>query len=144
MTEALDTTRGGHLMDSPSASPLVACVNSSEDIVELLATVLQEDGLRAVTHVSPTKEGPQPEIDFLRNVRPQAVIFNVSLPYEASWQEFLQVRAALPDCPFVVTTTNKRALDELVGPTNSIEIIGKPFDLDHIVAVVRRTLAGGH
>ena len=130
-------------MTIPSAAPLVACVNSSQDIVELLAALLQEDGIRAVTHVSPTREGPQPEIEFLRNVRPQAVIYNVSLPYEASWQEFLQVREALPDCPFVVTTTNKRALDELVGPTNTIEIIGKPYDLDHILAVVRQALAGG-
>ena len=127
-------------MDTQPASPLVACVNSSQDIVELLAALLQEDGIRAVTHVSPTREGPQPEIEFLRNVRPQAVIYNVSLPYEASWQEFLQVREALPDCPFVVTTTNKRALDELVGPTNTIEIIGKPYDLDHILAATRRGL----
>ena len=130
-------------MNTQPASPLVACVNSSQDIVELLASVLQEEGYRAVTHVSPTREGPQPEIDFLRNVRPQVVIYNVSLPYEASWKEFLQVRATVPDCPFVVTTTNKRALDELVGPTNTIEIIGKPYDLDHILAVVRQALAGG-
>ena len=97
-----------------------------------------------ISDTSPVQEGPQPEIDFLRNLRPQVVVYNVSLPYEVSWQEFLQVRAAVPDCPCVVTTTNQRALDELVGPTNTVELIGKPYDLDHIVAVVRRALAGGH
>ena len=111
--------------------------------MELLATVLQEDGLRAVTHATPVREGPQPVTTFLCTVRPQVVLYNVSLPYEPSWKAFLQVREALPRCPFVVTTTNKRALEELVGPTNTIEIIGKPSDRDHIIAVVRRALTGG-
>jgi hypothetical protein len=37
----------------------------------------------------------------------------------------------------VVTTTNKRAL-ELVGETGAIEIIGKPYDLDHVVDAVKK------
>ncbi len=131
-------------MQNHPPAPLIACVNSSEDIVELLADVMKHEGWRAVTHVSPSKLGPEPTIDFLQQVRPQACIYSVSIPYQESWANFQQVREALPLCAWVVTTTNKRALDELVGPTNTIEIIGKPYDLDHLVAVVRRALAGGH
>ena len=36
----------------------------------------------------------------------------------------------------VVTTTNKTALERFVGPTDAIEIFGKPYDLD----LVRRTV----
>ena len=91
--------------------PLIACCNASEDIVSLLAAVMKDEGFRAATHVSPAAEGPAPTIEFLTQVRPQACIYTVSLPYEVSWAEFTQVRAALPGCAWVVATTNKRALD---------------------------------
>ena len=35
----------------------------------------------------------------------------------------------------VVTTTNKRALDTLLGETtDAIEIIGKPYDIEQVVS----------
>ena len=121
--------------------PLMACCNASEDIVELLADVLELAGFRTTTHVSPAKLGPDPTIAFLTEVQPQACVYSVSLPYEESWRIFEQVRAAVPDCGWVVTTTNKRALEALVGPTPSIEVWGKPFNIDDIVGSVRRVLA---
>ena len=37
----------------------------------------------------------------------------------------------------VVTTTNKRALDTLLGETtDAIEIIGKPYDFEQVVKAV--------
>ena len=122
--------------------PLVACVDSSEDIVALVADVLKDEGWQAVTHVTPATEGPAPTIDFLTQAQPQACIYSVSLPYAASWANFQAVRDAMPGCAWVVTTTNKRALDAIVGPTESLDIWGKPFDLDQVVASVRRALQG--
>jgi hypothetical protein len=34
---------------------------------------------------------------------------------------------------FVVTTTNKRALEELIGPNDVVELLCKPYDLQQIV-----------
>ena len=104
---------------SPStdgAAPLVACVNSSEAITQLLRDVLLDEGFRAVQYVSSVQGGAAEAIRFLQAVAPAAVIYTVSVPYEAGWQEFQQVRGALPDCQLVVTTTNKAALDGLAGP----------------------------
>ena len=130
-------------MPQHSARPLVACVNSSEDVVDLLADYLRLEDFRAVTHVTPVRWGAEPVIAFLRDLHPDACVFTVSLPYDANWREFEVVRAAVPAVPFVVTTTNQRALDELVGPTNTIEIIGKPFDLDRVCQAVREALRSG-
>ena len=38
-------------MPHHTPTPLVTCVNSSEDIVQLLAEYLRLEGFRAVTHV---------------------------------------------------------------------------------------------
>jgi hypothetical protein len=40
----------------------------------------------------------------------------------------------------VVTTTNKDRLEELVGPTQAIEIVGKPYDLERIVGAVKSAM----
>jgi len=127
-------------MSQPDDGPLVACVNSSEDIVQLLADYLRLEGFRTVTHVTPLRCGAGPVIDFLSELRPDACVFSVSLPYAESWREFRAVSAAVPDVPFVLTTTNLRALESVVGPVEGIEILGKPFDLDEVCRVVRRAV----
>jgi hypothetical protein len=37
----------------------------------------------------------------------------------------------------VLTTTNKKRLEELVGATDAFEIVGKPYDLEQIVNAVK-------
>ncbi len=38
---------------------------------------------------------------------------------------------------FILTTTNKQILEQFVGKTNAVEVIGKPYDLEEIVAAVK-------
>ena len=98
-----------------AARPIVAVFNSSSDTVELLRTVLEANGLHTVPgHIGELKKG---ELDFVAFQPAQG-------------------------CRFILTTTNKPALDKLVGETEALEIIGKPYDLDRVVAAVRAAL--GH
>jgi hypothetical protein len=45
------------------------------------------------------------------------------------------------DIPIVLTTTNKRALHDIIGATEALEIIGKPYDLDELAMAVKRVLS---
>src|SRR3712207_4274491 len=101
-------------MPPRETSPLIACVDSSEDVTQLLADYLRLEGMRAVTHVTPVRWGAAPVIAFLTDLRPDVCVFTVSAPYAESWAEFQALRAALPALPVVLTTTNKRALEAVV------------------------------
>ncbi len=130
-------------------SPVVAVFNSSEDVVQLLRTALEEDGYTTATaHVSEIKQGQQDVVDFFERYDPQVVIYDVSLPYEENWTFFRLIRdaQAAQGREFIITTPNKRALEELVGESEALELIGKPYDLETILArvaaAVRRVQAG--
>src|SRR5262245_35210159 len=100
--------------------PLVACVNSSEDVAQLLRDGLVVEGIRAVAHVPPLCYGSEPTIDFLTELAPDVVLYTVSLPYRASFGVFQQIQTAVPSAAAVLTTTNARALDEVLGPSEAI------------------------
>lgn len=119
----------------------VAVLNTSVATRELLQEVLEAEGSSAVTAYS---------VDFKRKHFDLAPFFQVhqlnavlaasALPYaanEAFFQEHvLGVGHLLEHC-FVLTTTNKRILEERMGSTRAIELVGHPFDVALIVAAMR-------
>lgn len=144
MTEAVRRTTKGQPMCAvtvPPLPPLIACVDSSDDVLLLLRDCMVDAGYRAVTFCSPIRYGPQPVIDFLTYLAPAAAIYCVSPPYEASWDEFQELQHAVPECPYLATTTNKAALERLVGPTEALEVLATASDLDRLAAAMRAVLA---
>jgi DNA-binding response OmpR family regulator len=124
-------------------TPLIAVLNSSNDVVGMLRLVLEEEGFKTVTaHVPEVKQGQEDLLAFFARHNPRVVIYDVSLPYAENWT-FLRLvldTAAAKGRHFVVTTPNKTALEEAVGDTGTIELIGKPYDLEQILAAVRSRL----
>jgi hypothetical protein len=126
------------------SQPVVAVINSNDDLVKVLRDALIREGLDVVTaHIRDFKAGKLSFPVFLGNHDPAVVVYDISVPYEDNWT-FLQTLLALPESQaraFVVTTVNKRVLDRRIGPTEAIEIQGgRADDLDPVIEAVQKKL----
>ena len=129
---------------STGSKPTIAVFNSSDDTVELLRTALEAEGFQTVAgHIPDVKKGELDLIDFVNHHTPAVILYDISPPYDANWRFLRLVRSSesLKKHQFVLTTTNKPALEQLVGQTEALEIIGKPYDLRQVVDAVRTALA---
>jgi CheY-like chemotaxis protein len=125
------------------SQPLVAVINTSEDVAELLRAIVEDAGWRsALAYIPDLRRGSPDPDEFLSQYDPRVIVYDIGIPYEENWAFFcaIEQRPIAQGRRFVLTSTNKRALESLVGPTPVHELVGKPFDLEEIVEAVRRAL----
>ena len=129
---------------SPKQLPSVAVFNSSSDTIEVLKLALEDSGFSvAAGHVSDLKKGHVDVLDFVNEHQPDVIIYDVALPYEENWRflRLLQTSEVLKNLKWVITTTHKQRLEELVGDTGEIyEVVGKPYDVQQIMNAVKAAL----
>ena len=68
-------------------------------------------------------------------------VLDIAIPYEENWRflQLLMSSESMNGRKVVITTTNKRALEQLIGQkTEAHELVGKPYDLQAIVDAVQR------
>ncbi|HKZ06128.1 MAG TPA: hypothetical protein VJU81_11705 [Methylomirabilota bacterium] len=129
--------------EETAPQPVVAIFNSSDDTVDLLRTALDAEGFHTVVgQISELKRGALDLVSFIEQHAPTVIVYDISPPYDQNWTFLRLVRSAdsVKARHFVITTTNKPALERLVGETEAIEIIGKPYDLSQVVSSVRHAL----
>ena len=130
-------------MSRPSP-PVVAILNTNDDTVEMLRTMIESQGMVAVSaHVSDLRRGQLDFSGFIAEHDPQVVIYDVPPPYDRSWLFFEHLRSLpiMEKRKFVVTSTNPARLQQIASPDQPVhEIIGKPYDLQMIVDAVKKSI----
>lgn len=119
-----------------SKTKVIAIFNSNEEVLELVRESLQQAGMQAVIgHVDDLKRGRLDLIQFVGEHDPDVIVYDVGPPYDTNWTFLRLMRNSkvMQGRAFVVTTTNKRALEELIGPNDAVELLCKPYDLQQIV-----------
>jgi len=128
-------------MSAPKGPPVVAILNSNDDTVEMLRTMLESEGMVAVSaHVSDIRRGGLDFGSFLKEHDPGVIIVDLPPPYDRSWLMLQHLRTieAARDRKFVLTSTNPGRVAQVAELDQPVlEIIGKPYDLQKIVEAVR-------
>jgi CheY-like chemotaxis protein len=131
--------------DRPSAGApfVVAVLNSNQDVLRLIRSVLEDEGYTVATeHIASFKEGHANLAQFLLNHRPAVVVYDVAPPYKENWN-FLQLLCKIPQVaaiPMVLTTVNKWALESVVGKTQVYEILGTRDNLAPLIEEINRSV----
>jgi CheY-like chemotaxis protein len=134
------------LLDGMTGKPdVVAVINTSPDVVDMLRLTLEFAGIVVVTAM--TWEIRDGEIDlerFITQHKPKVVLYDVAPPYENNWKLFEHISAmpVMAGVEFILTSTNSQQVQRLArGAARPVfEIVGKPFDLGEIVTAVREAL----
>jgi len=119
----------------------VAVINTSDDVVEMLRLLLEQAGFVVVSaHADDIKRGQVDLQNFVEQHDPKVIVYDLAPPYDRNWMflEHLRSRPPLHGREFVLTTTNVKQVRECVGPAEHVyEIVGRPLDLDQILAAVK-------
>jgi len=128
----------------PDPVPVVAVINSTPDIVDLLRLAVEKEGFVAVTALTFEIRDGKTDLDHLiQQHQPTVIVYDIAPPYDANWKLFQHV-AAMPVMKgrqFVLTSTNRAHVEKIAGPQEHIyEVVGKPFDLAEIATAVKQAV----
>jgi len=123
----------------------VAIFNSRPDFIEALRLALEADGFTtACAHLADIQNGVLDLLAFVHLHKPELIVYDLPRPYESHWNflRLLKETDSLKAATWVLTTTDKKALEAAVGASGVVEIIfGEPYGVVDVVDTVRKTFA---
>lgn len=128
-------------MAASATAPVVAIINSNDDVVEMLRLSFEQAGFIVVSaHADAVKRGATSLTDFVRAHKPNVIVFDLVPPYDRSYRfvEHLGRVDVMKGCQFVLTSSNPNRAHELAGTSEEVyEVVGKPYDLEQLTRAVK-------
>jgi DNA-binding NarL/FixJ family response regulator len=120
----------------------VAIFNSRPDFIEALRVALEEGGFTTNSaHLADIQDGTLDLVAFVEHHKPALIIYDLPRPYERHWNflKLLKETGSLKTATWVLTTTDKKALEAAVGASGVVQIIfGEPYGVSDVVEAVRK------
>ena len=127
-------------MAESKTSRRVAIFNSRPDFIEALRVALEADGFTtACAHLADIQNGMLDLLAFVHRHKPELIVYDLPRPYESHWNflRLLKETDSLKAATWVLTTTDKNALEAAVGASGVVEIIfGEPYGVTDVVTAV--------
>lgn len=120
----------------------VLVMDNSVDTLEVLRSFLEFEGFAVETcNTAKLRSEGADLAAAIAAARPDVVVFDIAMPYDVNWQvcETLK-RDSRVAAPFVLTTTNRTAVERLTEARDVIEVLGKPYDLGQFARAIRRAV----
>jgi DNA-binding response OmpR family regulator len=120
----------------------IMVINDTQEILELFKDLLEEEGYETVLYSYAVRD-----LQHIERVKPDLIILDFIFGEEKVGWELLQKLRMYPPTatlPVVVCTAAKRTVDELEGhlKTLNVNVVLKPFNIDDLLLVIKRTLEG--
>ena len=126
--------------------PLVAILDSRMEFLDALREALVADGYEAVTALlAEIQDGTLDLVAFIDQHDPALIVYDLPRPVERHWNflRLLRETDSLKARLWILTTTDKHALDAAVGSSAVIDtIFGQPYVVADVVDAVRAALDG--
>lgn len=120
----------------------VAVMNTSKEITQMLEEIIEDAGHTTCSIFTYEFKNQEEEFDaYVNQHKPDVILYDIAPPYKENYLLFIRLseRKHAKGIPFVLTTTNKEALETIVGSTPTHELIGKPYDLQEIIDAIERS-----
>ena len=132
-------------MPGPTTGTPVAIINSHAEFIDALREALEREGLTSVTALlAEIQDGTLDLVAFLEAHDPRVIVYDLPRPYERHWNflRLLKQTHGLRKRAWILTTTDKEALDAAVGASGVIEVIfGEPYGVREVVEAVHHALS---
>jgi DNA-binding response OmpR family regulator len=133
----MTTTVGETTAVMASENPILV-VDDDESILDLLEMVLEDEGYSVVL----ARNGAD-ALDKLERIAPALILLDMRMPEMDGWQFAEAYRQAHTQVAPIVVITAASDAAERAAQIAADGYLGKPFDLDELVAVVGRHVRNG-
>jgi DNA-binding response OmpR family regulator len=123
----------------------VLVVNDTPEILDLFQDLLSEEGYRvSVDRFSVEMAEMHSRV---KNIRPDVVVLDYLIGREESGWQFLQLLKmdrVTRSIPIVICTAAVQQVQQILSHLDEmgVEVVLKPFDIDHLLEVIRNALGG--